>query len=249
MSSLEYERLHHNLRLLDLITFESILDNYLEIAVKEEKSTIEILDYLIAQEVQSKEARARNLRMRLAGFPVEKRLEDFDFEFQPSIDRASIKEIASLKFIHNAENLVFLGPPGVGKTHLAIALGIEAAKAGFRVNFANASILVERLARAEKEKKLEDKIRGLSKFQLLIIDEIGYLPFDELGAHCFFQLISRGMKKRRPFSPPINPMANGEISSRITSLRQPSSIGFCTIAQRSTLKEIATGSRIERDRD
>jgi DNA replication protein DnaC len=74
MSSLEYERLHHNLRLLDLITFESILDNYLEIAVKEKKSTIEILDYLIAQEVQSKEARSLSLRMRLAGFPVEKRL-------------------------------------------------------------------------------------------------------------------------------------------------------------------------------
>jgi len=96
MSSLEYERLHHNLRLLDLITFESILDNYLEIAVKEEKSTIEILDYLIAQEVQSKEARSLSLRMRPAGFPTEKRLDDFDFKFQPSIDRASIKEIASL---------------------------------------------------------------------------------------------------------------------------------------------------------
>ena len=101
MSSLEYERLHHNLRLLDLITFESILDNYLEIAVKEEKSTIEILDYLIAQEVQSKEARSLGLRMRLAGFPVEKRLEDFDFKFQPSIDKAPVKELASLKFIHN----------------------------------------------------------------------------------------------------------------------------------------------------
>jgi DNA replication protein DnaC len=74
-------------------------------------------------------------------------------------------------------------------------LGIEAAKAVFWVNFANASILVERLARAEKEKKLEDKIRGLSKFQLLIIDEIGYLPFDELGAHCSFQLISRRYEK------------------------------------------------------
>jgi len=191
MSRLEYERFHHNLKLLELITFESILDNYLEIAAKDEKSTIEILDYLIAQEIQSKETRSLDLRMILAGFPVEKKLEDSDFKFQPSIDKASIKEIASLKFIHNAENVVFLGPPGVGKTHLAIALGIEAAKAGFKVNFVNASILIERLAKAEKEKKLEGKIRGLSKFQLLIIDEIGYLPFDELGAHCFFQLISR----------------------------------------------------------
>jgi DNA replication protein DnaC len=195
MSSLEYERLHHNLKLLDLITLESILDNYLEIAAKDEKSTIEIMDYLIAQEVESKDARSLSLRMRLAGFPTEKRLEDFDFKFQPSIDKASVKELASLKFIHNTENVVFLGPPGVGKTHLAIALGIEAAKAGFRANFANASILIGRLAKAERENRLEDKIRRLSKFQLLIIDEIGYLPFDELGAHCFFQLISRSYEK------------------------------------------------------
>jgi DNA replication protein DnaC len=195
MSRLEYERLHHNLKLLGLNTFESILDNYLEIAARDDKSTVEILDYLVAQEVQSKEARSLDLRMRLAGFPFQKKLEDFDFKFQPSIDKASIKELATLKFIHNAENVVFLGPPGVGKTHLAIALGIEATKAGFRVNFTNASILVERLSKAEKEKKLEDKIRGLSKFQLLIIDEIGYLPFDELRAHCFFQLISRRYEK------------------------------------------------------
>ena len=121
MSQLEYERFHHNLKLLDLITFESILDNYLEMAVRDCKSTIDILDYLVAQEVQGKEVRSLELRMRLAGFPVKKRLGDFDFKFQPSIDKASIKEIASMKFIHNAENVVFLGPPGVGKTHLAIA--------------------------------------------------------------------------------------------------------------------------------
>jgi DNA replication protein DnaC len=195
MSRLEYERLHHNLKLLELTTFESILDNYLEIAAKEDKSTIEILDYLVEQEVESKEARSFDIRMRLAGFPIEKRLDDFDFKFQPSIDRASIRELASMRFIHNVENVVFLGPPGVGKTHLAIALGIETIKAGFRVNFANASILVERLIKAEKENKLEERIRKLSKFQLLIIDELGYLPLDNLGAHCFFQLVSRRYEK------------------------------------------------------
>jgi DNA replication protein DnaC len=122
---------------------------------------------------------------------MEKRLEDFNFEFQPSLDQAVIKEIASLRFVHNAENVVFLGPPGVGKTHLAIGLGIDAIKAGFRVHFANASSLVEKLEKADNEKKMDEKIRNLSKFHLLIIDEMGYLPFSDSGAHCFFQLISR----------------------------------------------------------
>jgi DNA replication protein DnaC len=191
MSRLVYEHLHHNLKLLKLTTFESILDNYLEIAAKEGRSTIEIIDYLVKQELQSKEARSQALRMRIAGFPVEKRLEDFNFDFQPSLDQAVIKDISSLKFIYNAENVVFLGPPGVGKTHLAISLGIEAIKAGFKVKFANASSLVEKLEKYDDENKLEENLRKLSKFHLLIIDEMGYLPFSDSGAHCFFQLISK----------------------------------------------------------
>jgi DNA replication protein DnaC len=194
-SHLEYERLHRNLKILKLTTLDSILDNYLEVAAKEERSTIEILDYLVDQELQSKEARALALRMRMAAFPLEKSVDDFDFEFQPSIDRAVIGALVSMKFIHNAENIVFLGPPGVGKTHLAIGIGMEAVKAGFKVYFSNAASLVERLAKADRENRLEEMIRKLSRFQLLIIDEMGYLPFNEEGAHCFFQLISRRYEK------------------------------------------------------
>ena len=152
MNGFEYERLHRNLKFLKLITFDSILDNYLEIAAKEGRSTIEIIDYLIDQELQSKEARSQALRMRIAGFPMEKRLDDFNFDFQPSLDQTVIRGIASLRFIHNAENIVFLGPPGVGKTHLAVGLGIEAINAGFKVYFANASSWSKNLKRPIKRR-------------------------------------------------------------------------------------------------
>ena len=122
-------------------------------------------------------------------------MEDFNFEFQPSIDKAVISDLALLRFIYNAENVVFLGPPGVGKSHLAVAIGIEAVQAGLSVYFANAGILIERLKKANSEGLLEDKIRTLAKYKLLIIDEMGYLPFDSEGANCFFQLVSKRYEK------------------------------------------------------
>jgi len=117
MSNFAYERLHSNLQHLNLDTIESIVDNYLEIAAKDGKTNLEVLDYLIDQEKQIKENTAREIKMRLAMFPVHKRLEDFDLDFQPSIERAIILDLASLRFVHNAENLVFLGPPG-GESHI-----------------------------------------------------------------------------------------------------------------------------------
>jgi len=196
MSNFAYERLHHNLLVMKLTTIDSILDNFLELASKEGQSTIEILDYLVDQEMKAREAQSLAMRTRLAGFPSQKRIEDFDFEFQPSIDKPVIRELNSLRFVKNAENIVFLGPPGVGKTHLAIALGLEAVRSGHRVHFTNAATLIEKLVNADKQDRLEEKIKGLSKFQLLIVDEIGYLPFTSDGAHAFFRLISRFYETR-----------------------------------------------------
>lgn len=195
MSNFAYERLHSNLQHLKLDTIESIVDNYLEIAAKDGKTTLEVLDYLIDQEKLTKENTARERKMRLAMFPVHKKLEDFDLDFQPSIDQMVISDLASLRFVHNAENLVLLGPPGVGKSHLAIAMGIEAVNAGFRVYFVNAGALVEGLKSANLKGILEKKLKFLAKYDVLIIDEMGYLPFDSEGAHCFFQLVSRRYEK------------------------------------------------------
>jgi DNA replication protein DnaC len=195
MNNLAYERLHTNLQLLKLNTIDTILDNYLEIAAKEGKTTLEVLDHLIDQEKRAKDASSQETRMKLAGFPVKKKLEDFDFDFQPSIDRAVISDLATLRFVYNAENAVFLGPPGVGKSHLAIALGIEAVKASLSVYFTNAGVLIERLKKANSDGLLEDRLRTLAKYKLLIIDEMGYLPFDSEGAHCFFQLVTKRYEK------------------------------------------------------
>jgi DNA replication protein DnaC len=133
MNNFTYERLHNNLQYLKLNTVEDLLDNFLEIASRDNKTTMEVLDYLFEQEKKHREAVSIERRMKSAVFPVKKTLEGFDFEFQKSIDKNVIEDLATLRFVHNSENVVFLGPPGVGKSHLAIALGIEAVKAGISV--------------------------------------------------------------------------------------------------------------------
>jgi len=195
MSELVMERIRENLTALKMKNTLIILDNYLERAVKDELNIVEVLDHILAEEADSKRKRAYETQLMTSGFPLKKELKYFDFSFQPSIDKRQIDELATMRFLENAENVVFLGPPGVGKTHLATALGMVAASHRRSTYYINCHTLIEQLKAAHFENRLPDKLKTLSKYKLLIIDEIGYLPMDIAGANLFFQLIARRYEK------------------------------------------------------
>jgi len=191
MNSLAYERLHHNLQELQLVTIDEILDASLERASREGTPILEILDLLMEEERQRRDEQKCRQRMKLAGFPAPKNFDDFDIDFQPSVGIEQINELKTLRFLHSAENIVFLGPPGVGKTHLAIALGRHVVRNGYSAYFINAAKLMEKMKAAYLNDKLDRYLAHLAKYRVLIIDEIGYLPLDQQAAYCFFQLISK----------------------------------------------------------
>jgi len=195
MTEIQYEKLIANLEKLKLYRIIEILDNYLERVTKEDINFTEALYYLVKEEAEFKEDKSLEIRTRVAGFPYRKTIEDFDFNFQPSIDIKQINELRTMRFISNKENVIFLGPPGVGKTHLAIALGIDAIRNNYSVYYMNCHELINKLNKAHFENTLERQLRTLLKYKVLIIDEIGYLPFDKQGANLFFQLISRKYEK------------------------------------------------------
>ena len=145
---------------------------------------------LLSTEVGARESHGGENRIKAARFPARKSLEEFDFTFQRSVKRQIIEHLGQLDFLHGKENVVMLGPPGTGKTHLAIALGIRACLAGQRVQFASATEWVARLGEAKRQGSLEDELSRLGRIPLLIIDEVGYIPFDPEAANLMFSLIS-----------------------------------------------------------
>jgi len=195
MTEFTMDRLRENLEALNMKNTLEILDNYLERAVAEDLNIVEVLDHIFSEEAKSKRRRAYEKQIQMSGFPIKKTLDDFDFSFQPSIDKRQIDELATMRFLENGENVVFLGPPGVGKTHLASALGLVAAQHRFSTYYINCHQLIEQLKKAHFENRLPDKLKVLAKYRMLIIDEIGYLPMDIQGANLFFQLIARRYEK------------------------------------------------------
>jgi DNA replication protein DnaC len=207
VNELIYDRIKENLGSLKMSNTLQTIDNYLEHAIKENLPVLDVLDHILMGEAAFRNTKSINMRVNMAGFPFKKTLDDFDFEFQPSINKDQMMELATMRFVHNQENVVFLGPPGVGKTHLAVALGMLSASNRFSTYYINCHQLVENLNKAHYENRLAERIKHYAKYAVLIIDEIGYLPLDIQGANLFFQLIAKRYEKKttiftsnKPFS-------------------------------------------------
>lgn len=180
--------------LLDKLKMEALgaqLDAVCEQAAKKDLDYRAFLTAALQTEWQSRRVRGTETRMRQARFPAPHTLEAFDFDFQPGIDHKVIRELASLAFVERGENVVFLGPPGVGKTHLAIALGIKAVEAGHRVLFLTLDELLTRLRKASAEQRLDKVLQQLTYPKVLILDELGYLPMNRAESSLFFRLVTR----------------------------------------------------------
>jgi DNA replication protein DnaC len=185
------ERLLAQLTRLRLVRVREVLASLLEDAAKRELSYADFLEHVLGTEVESKQQKRIQMGMNVARFPYRRTLEQFDFSAQPSIDGRVIAEVAGCRFISSAENVFLMGPPGVGKTHLAVAIGLKAIEAGHSTLFLTAAGLIAQLERAERENRLDEELTRLCGPKLLIIDELGYLPLGRNGANLVFQLISR----------------------------------------------------------
>jgi DNA replication protein DnaC len=188
--NLVLDRLHAALQNLQLGEMDALLESHLEQAAQKEATYADFLCPLLTAEIEARRLRTLSARLRMSGIPSPKSLAQFDFSFQPSIEERQVRELATLRFICDASNVILLGPPGVGKTHLAIALALCGIEGGHGAYFITCHDLVSDLGRAAREGTLATRLRYYLKPKVLVVDEVGYLPLDTVGATIFFQLVS-----------------------------------------------------------
>jgi len=183
--------LEQNLKRLKLKHIRDSLDAINEVALAEEPSYLDFLAYLLQREIVGREETQRQRRLKAARFPALRTLDEFDFSFQTSVSQQTIRDLATLEFVRQHENLILLGPPGVGKSHLAIALGMEAVQAGYQTLFVTMDDLATRMYASLADNSLPQYLRSLLRNDLIILDEVGYLTLDKTASDHLFQLISR----------------------------------------------------------
>jgi len=184
MEQLTYERLKENLLKLKFARMHEALDTLVAQAEHDKLSYLAFLDRLFEEEIAAKEQRRIDMGLRLAGLPSGKTIEEYDFTFHPHLDKKVVMELFDLTFVAKHENVIFLGPPGVGKTHLAIALAVKACAHGFKVLYTTMHDLVAKL------KESQARTKPYISASLVVVDEVGYLPVNAQEAHLFFQFVS-----------------------------------------------------------
>lgn len=192
---IDLEKARSHLETLGLSTASEILDSRLQKAVSESVTYAGFLADILGEEIERRRQRNVEARSKLAHFPFKRTLAEFDFDFQPSVDKKLVMELATLSFMSEAVNVVLLGPPGVGKSHLSIGLGMEAVKEGVYVYFTKAADMLADLRKAYREGNIRKRVSMYLRPRLLICDEVGFTPLDKLEADLFFQVISARYEK------------------------------------------------------
>ena len=211
------QKLLNGLSELGVQKMQEHLDYYIELVNKGDKSFSEALEELVEIEKKNNQIRRENANVQVANFPFIKTMEDFDFDFQPNVNKKEMLELCNLGFLDNHENILFVGSSGVGKTHLATSIGISCAKARNITYFITFENLMNQLKVAHHENRLESRLKFFAKYKVLIIDEIGYMPIDLDSANLFFQLIARRYEKNSTIITTNTPFSRwGEIFGSAT---------------------------------
>lgn len=190
-----YNALLNNLEELELNRVRENIDRYLDLIADGSKTTLDSFYELSELEIKFRKEQVITGCVKVANFPFLKEIKDFDFGFQPSIDKAKIMDLMTLRFIESSENIIFCGTPGVGKTNLAVSIGIAAAMQRYSVYFITFQDLISQLKKASSENRLDTRIKWFCRYKLLIIDELGYQRMDTDSANLFFNLISKRYEK------------------------------------------------------